>query len=232
MSLSTGQQVTQQARHYLAVAGDKYKLASGQVARGDTMVCPATAIFSAAASGHLEQKWVGALCYLPVDLQQRGVGKRPVPITLRGREDEDEVSTTAHRLFDSFFLRELNPLRCPHRSWTERSSRPPPPSSTCSPRRSTSGVRTPHLHCCSLSLYPGQHLMACCCAALKSAVTPAQPRRQVAYVINELVKRLKQATDWLVSGPLLCFCHAHQGFLDACLTLGCAWACRLCSSAS
>ena len=35
-------------------------------------------------------------------------------------------------------------------------------------------------------------------AALKGAVTPAQPRRQVAYVINELVKRLKQATDWLV----------------------------------
>ena len=36
-------------------------------------------------------------------------------------------------------------------------------------------------------------------AALKQAVTPAQPRRQVTYVVAELVKRLKEATDWLVS---------------------------------
>ena len=36
-------------------------------------------------------------------------------------------------------------------------------------------------------------------AALKGAVTPAQPRRQVTYIISELVKRMKEATDWLVS---------------------------------
>ena len=35
-------------------------------------------------------------------------------------------------------------------------------------------------------------------AALKGAVTPAQPRRQVTYIIAELVKRMKEATDWLV----------------------------------
>ena len=44
-------------------------------------------------------------------------------------------------------------------------------------------------------------------AALKSAVTPAQPRRQVAYIISELVKRLKEATDWLVRSRML----AHAG---------------------
>ena len=41
-ALSTNQQVTQQARHYLAVANDKFKLASGQIGRGDTMVRPKT----------------------------------------------------------------------------------------------------------------------------------------------------------------------------------------------
>ncbi len=47
-----------------------------------------------------------------------------------------------------------------------------------------------------------------CTAALKGAVHPARPRREVQYVISELVHRLHHASDWLVSlcpGVLLGF---------------------------
>ncbi len=35
-------------------------------------------------------------------------------------------------------------------------------------------------------------------AALKNCVHPARPRREVQYVISELVHRLHHANDWLV----------------------------------
>ena len=54
-----------------------------------------------------------------------------------------------------------------------------------------------------------QHASSACChhlqsvhactAALKGAVHPARPRREVQYVISELVHRLHHASDWLVS---------------------------------
>ena len=36
-------------------------------------------------------------------------------------------------------------------------------------------------------------------AALKNAVHPARPRREVQYVISELMHRLHHSNDWLVS---------------------------------
>ena len=39
-ALSTTQQAKQGARHMLAVGADKFKLASGQIGRGETMVRP------------------------------------------------------------------------------------------------------------------------------------------------------------------------------------------------
>ena len=43
-----------------------------------------------------------------------------------------------------------------------------------------------------------------CTVALKGAVHPARPRREVQYVISELVHRLHHASDWLVSRSLIC----------------------------
>ncbi|KAK9813333.1 hypothetical protein WJX73_000925 [Symbiochloris irregularis] len=43
---------------------------------------------------------------------------------------------------------------------------------------------------------------------LKGAVTPAQPRRQVTYIISEVVKRMKEASDWLT--VLKCLITIHR----------------------
>jgi hypothetical protein len=47
-------------------------------------------------------------------------------------------------------------------------------------------------------------VVPCGVAALKGAVHPEQGF-QANYVIKELVKRLHQATDWLVSGGVHCY---------------------------
>ena len=44
--------------------------------------------------------------------------------------------------------------------------------------------------------------MLCCAAALKQAVHPSRPRREVLHVIGELHRRLEDSADWLVCAPL------------------------------
>ena len=50
-------------------------------------------------------------------------------------------------------------------------------------------------------------------AALKNCVHPARPRREVQYVISELVHRLHHSNDWLVS---LCGFLPHAPYVISC----------------
>jgi hypothetical protein len=68
--------------------------------------------------------------------------------------------------------------------------------------RTQPSVGRPSLLCLSrwACVLPGKALTphSAAAAALKMAVHPTAPRKEVGYVIQELLKRLHDASDWLV----------------------------------
>lgn len=88
-----------------------------------------------------------------------------------------------------------SPAHLAHRNWMLPSSNPRPTNFTSFPRRNTSEVRDVG----GWHLYADAHHTRV--TALKNAVHPAKPRREVQYLIVELLKRLYTANDWVVRGP-------------------------------
>lgn len=194
MSLNTLEAAKQAARQALAVAGDKYRLATATLTRAETQV-------RVWGGGRFVRggAWGCALARCP--------GNTPLLCAFSARLARDQTSQRdGCRRVGAGGRHQAKTASGSTRAFPR--SRPDAPHTASHPFPQDLDVAiikatTPATHV----VPKDKHVRT-----LRSAVGAGAPRAQVAYVNGELLARLRGAADWLVSGLRLCVCGRGDFF--------------------